>query len=140
MKLLFLFSLLLIMVTGDKLDPQDKVFISFKETNGQVNSDQVYALGILKDYIKNKSSLVLVDNAGDADFTFVLSMYDKDSGNMGKIDIVKTGTDKAIFESKWTQGKAKMFYGYSGVRHSIGTIFNQQILGKYPHIEADNKP
>ena len=59
---------------------------------------------------------------------------------MGKIDIIKAGTGNAIFESSWTVGKAKMYFGYSGVRHAIGTIFNKQILKKYPHIEADNRP
>lgn len=139
MKTTFLLSLMLFVFAGDKLEPKDKVFITFKETAGQPNSDQANAIGILKEYIKNKSSLILVDQATESDFTFVLSMYDKGNTNMGKIDIVKTGTDQAIFESKWTQGKAKMYYGYSGVRHSIGTIFNQQILSKYPGIEADNK-
>jgi hypothetical protein len=140
MKLFIFISLLCVTFTGDKLDPKDKVFIVFKETPGQPNTEEGYAKGILTEYIKNKSSLVLVEKAEEADYTFVLYVYEKGQTNMGKIDIVKAGTGNAIFESSWTVGKAKMFYGYSGVRHSIGTIFNQQILGKYPHIEADNKP
>ena len=139
MKLFILISLAFMTFTGDKLDPKDKVFIIFKETQGQPNSEESYATGILADYIKDKSSLILVEKAEEADYTFVLSVYAKEKTNMGKIDIVKAGSGNPIFESSWTVGKAKMYYGYSGVRHAIGTIFNQQILGKYPHIEADNK-
>jgi hypothetical protein len=116
------------------------VFILFKETPGQPNTEEAYAKGILVEYIKNKSSLILVEKAEKADYTFVLSVYEKGKTNMGKIDIIKAGTGNPIFESKWTLRKAKMYYGYSGVTHAIGTIFNQQIPGKYPHIEADNKP
>ena len=139
MKLLMIIPFVIMTFTGDKLDPKDKVSITFKETPGQPNSDQAYAIGVLKEYIQNKSSLVLVEDAAQADFTFILSMYNKGNKNMGKIDVVKAGTDKAIFQSTWTLGKPKMYFGYSGVKHAIGTIFNQQILGKYPHIEADNK-
>jgi hypothetical protein len=137
---LFTISLALISaLTGDKLDPQDKVYLSFVQTNGQVNTEAGYALGVLKEYVKNKSSLVLVEQAGEADFIFNLSVYEKGNTNMGKIDIVKAGTDQVIFASAWTLGKAKMYYGYSGVKHAIGTIFNKEILRKYPHIEADNR-
>jgi hypothetical protein len=137
-KLIIVFVALIAM-TGDKLDPKDKVFLTFKETSGQPNSEPNYALDILREYVKNKSSLVLVHTAGEADFAFILSVYEKGNTNMGKIDIVKAGTDQAIFESTWTKGRASMYYGYSGVRHAIGTIFNKEILKKYPHIEADNK-
>lgn len=139
-KLVVFISFIFLGFTGDKLDSKDKVFIIFKETTGQANSEAEYAIGVLKEYVKNKSSLVLVDRAEDSEFTFVLSVYEKGNSNMGKIDILKTGTDHAIFESTWTVGKAKMYYGYSGVKHAIGTIFNKEILGKYPHIEADNRP
>lgn len=139
-KLVVLISFIFLGFTGDKLDPKDKVFIVFKETAGQPNSEAEYAIGVLKEYVNNKSSLVLVDKAEDAEFTFVLSVYEKGNSNMGKIDVVKTETGQAIFESAWTVGKAKMYYGYSGVKHAIGTIFNKEILGKYPHIEADNRP
>jgi hypothetical protein len=126
-------------ITGDKLDPKDKVFLTFRETKGQTNSEPNYALGILRDYVKNKSSLAVVNTVGEADFTFILSVYENGNTNMGKIDIVKAGTDQTIFQSAWTKGRASMYYGYSGVRHAIGTIFNKEILKKYPHIEADNK-
>ena len=140
MKLIIFISALFMTFTGDKLDPGDKVFITFQATPGQENTEAGYATGILAEYIKNKSSLVLVDQAEKADYTFVLYCYAQGKANMGKIDIIKAGGGNTIFESKWTEGKAKMYYGYSGVRHAIGTIFNQQVLGKYPHIEADNKP
>lgn len=140
MKALIFLSFILTIFTGDKLDPKDKVYITFKETSGQPNTDPSYAKGILQEYIKNKTSLVLVNSPDGSDFTFVLSVYEKGNTNMGKIDIVQTGTDKAIFQSTWIQGKPKMYFGYSAVKHSIGTIFNKQILGKYPHIEADNRP
>lgn len=138
MKLFLLISLVVMTFIGEGLEPKDKVFITFKETAGQTNTDSYYAVGVLKEYIKNKSSLILVDKAEEAKFTFILSVYEKGKTNMGKIDIVNTGTDKPIFESSWTLGKAKMYYGYSGVKHAIGTIFNKEILGKYSHIEADN--
>jgi hypothetical protein len=137
-KLLIAF-ITLIILTGDKLDPKDKVYLTFKETKGQPNSEPNYALEILREYVKNKSSLAIVNTAGEADFTFILSVYEQGKTNMGKIDIVKAGTDQAIFESSWTKGRASMYYGYSGVRHAIGTIFNKEILKKYPHIEADNR-
>ena len=140
MKLFIFISLAFVIFTGDKLDPKDKVFIIFKETPGQPNTEEGYAKGILAEYIKNKSSLILVEKADEADYNFVLYMYAKEQTNMGKIDIIKVATGTSIFESSWTVGRAKMYYGYSGVRHAIGTIFNKQILGKYPHIEADNKP
>ena len=139
MKTLLFISFVFMAFTGDKLDPKDKVFIIFKMTDGKPNSEQDYAIKTLNEYISNKSSLIIVDKVEDSEFTFVLSMYEMGNRNMGKIDIVKTGTDKAIFESKWTLGLAKMYFGYSGVKHSIGTIFNKEILRKYPLIEAANR-
>jgi hypothetical protein len=139
MSKLVVIILALFTITGDKLDPKDKVFLSLKETSGQTNSEPNYALDILREYVKNKSSLELVHTAGEADFTFILSVYEVGKTNMGKIDIVKAGTDQTIFESTWVKGRASMYYGYSGVRHAIGTIFNKEILKKYPHIEADNR-
>jgi hypothetical protein len=90
MKFLFAISLFLFSFSGDKLDPQDKVFIRFEKTAGQPNTEEAYAKSILTEYIKNKSSLILVETEEDADFAFVLRMYEKGKTNMGKIDILKT--------------------------------------------------
>ena len=144
MKSLLFVSLLSIALTGDKLEPKDKVFIIFKPTAGRVDSDQMYSIKVLKEYIINKSSLALVDKSEEADFTFVLSMYENTvpaikGKNIGKIDIIRNETNKAIFESTWTLGKAAKYFGYSRIRHAIGTIFNKEILRRYPNIEADNR-
>src|SRR5690349_14459581 len=101
MKFLISISFLFMTFTGDKLDPKDKVFIIFQETPGQPNTEEGYAKGILTEYIKNKSSLILVEKVEEADYTFILYCYAKGKTNMGKIDITKSGTGSTIFESTW---------------------------------------
>jgi hypothetical protein len=63
---LFIISMtLIITMTGDKLDANDKIFLTFKETS------------VEGEYVKNKSSLILVDKAEEVDFIFNLSVYAK---------------------------------------------------------------
>lgn len=112
-----------------QLNTGDKVFLTFQDVDGEVNVSGTDAIDMLKSYIVGKTNLVIVDSAEESNYTFILSVVEKNMGNRkGKLDIV-------LSESKWVKGSMNAFYGYSGSRHAIGKVFKGQILRKYPEIK-----
>ena len=127
--------LLLSLVAVAQLNPEDKIYLTFKNIEGEVNVNGDDAVKMLRDYVLDKSLLIVVDSVEKSDYTLILSVYEKNIGNrMGKIDILDSKSQEMVFESKWTKGTSNMYYGYSGTRHSIGIIFKKQILKEYPEI------
>ena len=138
MKLSFLVLIMSVLSFGTmaQLNTGDKVFLTFQNVDGEVNVSGTDAIDMLKSYIVGKTNLVIVDSAEESDYTFILSVVEKNMGNRkGKLDIVLSESKKIIFESKWVKGSMNAFYGYSGSRHAIGKVFKGQILKKYPKIK-----
>lgn len=122
-----------------QLKPGDKVFLTFKNIEGEVNVDGFDACNMLREYIVDMSFLIDVDSIQKSDYTFILSVFEKNMGyRRGKIDIVNTKTQELIFESKWTKGSVNMYYG-SSTKHAIAMIFKKQILKTYPEIEKEKE-
>tara|TARA_B110000091_G_scaffold83323_1_gene91693 strand:- start:59 stop:478 length:420 start_codon:yes stop_codon:yes gene_type:complete len=119
-----------------QLNAGDNVYLQFQDTDGEVNVDGDDACEMLKSYVIGKTSLSVVSNKEESDYTIVLYVIEKNVGNRkGKIDVLDSVTGKTIFESKWKKGTMNALYGYSGTRHAIGRVFKGQVLKEFKQIK-----
>tara|TARA_B110000914_G_scaffold142395_1_gene124686 strand:+ start:509 stop:928 length:420 start_codon:yes stop_codon:yes gene_type:complete len=119
-----------------QLNAGDNVYLQFQDTDGEVNVDGDDACEMLKSYVIGKTSLSVVSNKEESDYTLVLYVIEKNVGNRkGKIDVLDSVTGKTIFESKWKKGTMNALYGYSGTRHAIGRVFKGQVLKEFKQIK-----
>ena len=119
-----------------QLNTGDNVYLQFQDTDGEVNVDGDDACEMLKSYVIGKTSLSVVSNKEESDYTLVLYVIEKNVGNRkGKIDVLDSVTGKTIFESKWKKGTMNALYGYSGTRHAIGRVFKGQVLKEFKQIK-----
>ena len=119
-----------------QLNTGDNVYLQFQDTDGEVNVDGDDACEMLKSYVIGKTSLSVVSNKEESDYTIVLYVIEKNVGNRkGKIDVLDSVTGKTIFESKWKKGTMNALYGYSGTRHAIGRVFKGQVLKEFKQIK-----
>ena len=131
----FIFSIFTLFVSA-QLSEGDKVYLQFQDTDGEVNVDGNDACEMLKSYVIGKTSLSVVSDKEDSDYTFLLSVIEKNMGDRkGKIVVVESKTEKTIFESKWKRGTMNALYGYSGTRHAIGRVFKGQVLKEFKQIK-----
>ena len=131
----FIFLIITLIVSA-QLSASDNVYLQFQDTDGEVNVDGNDACEMLKSYVLGKTSLSVVSNKEESDYTFVLYIIEKNMGNRkGKIDVLDSKTDKIIFESKWKKGTMNALYGYSGTRHAIGRVFKGQVLKEFKQIK-----
>jgi hypothetical protein len=131
----FIFSIATLIASA-QLSNGDKVFLQFQDTDGEVNVDGNDACEMLKSYVVGKTSLSVVSNKEESDYTFVLYVIEKNMGDRkGKIDVVDSKTGKTIFESKWKRGTMNVYYGMSGTRHAISRVFKGQILKEFKDIK-----
>ena len=144
-----LFLSILTMIASAQLNAGDNVYLEFQNTEGEVNVDGTDACNMLKEYIEDKSTLQIVSSKQESDFTFLLSVIEKNQGvRKGKIDIIDSKTKDVIFESKWKRGTSGFSmwtwtgevieastYGFSGTRMAIGKIFKGKILRKFKEIK-----
>jgi len=131
----FIFSIFTLFVSA-QLSEGDKVYLQFQDTDGEVNVDGKDACEMLKSYVIGKTSLSIVSDKEDSDYTLVLYVIEKNMGDRkGKIDVLDSKTDKVIFESKWKRGTMNALYGYSGTRHAIGKVFKGQVLKEFKQIK-----
>ena len=131
----FIFSIFTLFVSA-QLSEGDKVYLQFQDTDGEVNVDEKDACEMLKSYVIGKTSLSIVSDKEDSDYTLVLYVIEKNMGDRkGKIDVLDSKTDKVIFESKWKRGTMNALYGYSGTRHAIGRVFKGQVLKEFKQIK-----
>jgi hypothetical protein len=113
-----------------------KVFLTFENVEGEVNVNGEDAKAMLVDYLKNRTTLLLVDEPGTAEFVFKLNVVEKNMGNRrGRLTIEENASSNVLFESRWMRGTMNAFYGYSGSRHAIGRLTKDALLEQYPHIE-----
>ena len=131
----FIFSIMTLFSFA-QLSAGDNVYLQFQDTDGEVNVDGDDACEMLKSYVVGKTSLSIVSNKKESDYTFVLYVIEKNVGyRKGKIDVVDSKTGKTIFESKWKKSSINAFYGYSGTRHAISRVFKGQVLKEFSDIE-----
>lgn len=133
--LIFIFSVFTLIASA-QISSGDNIYLQFKDTKGEVNVDGIDACEMLRSYMLGKTTLQVVSSKEASDFTFVLSVIEKNMGDRkGKIDIIDSKSGKIIFESKWKRGKMNAFYGYSGTRHAIGRVVKGQILKEFKEIK-----
>jgi hypothetical protein len=130
------FLSIITLISSAQLSAGDNVYLQFQDTDGEVNVAGDDACEMLKSYVVGKTSLSVVSNKEDSDYTLVLYVIEKNVGNRkGKIDVVDSATGKTIFESKWKKGIMNALYGYSGTRHAIGRVFKGQVLKEFKQIK-----
>ena len=131
----FIFSIMTLFSFA-QLCAGDNVYLQFQDTDGEVNVDGDDACEMLKSYVIGKTSLSVVSNKKESDYTFVLYVIEKNMGDRkGKIDVLDSKSGKIIFESKWKRGTMNALYGYSGTRHAIGRVFKGQVLKEFKQIK-----
>jgi len=131
----FIFSCITLIAFA-QLNGENNIYLQFQDTDGEVNVDGSDACAMLKSYVLGKTSLSIVDNKSESDYTFILYVIEKNLGDRkAKIDIVDSKTGDKIFESKWRRGTMNAFYGYSGTRHAIGIVFKKELLKKFKDIK-----
>ena len=131
----FIFSIMTLFSFA-QLNAGDNVYLQFQDTDGEVNVDGNDACEMLKSYVVGKTSLSVVSNVSESDYTFVLYVIEKNMGDRkGKIDVLESKSKKIIFESKWKRGTMNALYGYSGTRHAIGRVFKGQVLKEFKQIK-----
>ena len=75
-----LFLSILTMIASAQLNAGDNVYLEFQNTEGEVNVDGTDACNMLKEYIEDKSTLQIVSSKQESDFTFLLSVIEKNQG------------------------------------------------------------
>ena len=74
------------------------MYLQFQDTDGEVNVDGDDACEMLKSYVVGKTSLSVVSNKKESDYTFVLYVIEKNMGDRkGKIDVLDSKSGKMIF-------------------------------------------
>ena len=133
--LTFIFSIFTL-ISSAQISSGDNIYLQFQDTEGEVNVNGVDACEMLKSYVVGKTTLEVVSSKEASDFTFVLSVIEKNMGDRkGKIDVIDSKSGKIIFESKWKRGNMNALYGYSGTRHAIGRVFKGQVLKEFSNIQ-----
>lgn len=110
-----------------------RIFLEFIPTENEDNVNGADAIEMLKDYIKGKTSCIVVDSIDEADFLMNLSVIKGFAdARKAKITLIYLGNKKEVFSTDWVKGFSNVFYGYSGTRHAIGRIVKNELSKKYP--------
>ena len=84
----FIFSIMTLFSFA-QLSAGDNVYLQFQDTDGEVNVDGDDACEMLKSYVIGKTSLSVVSNKEESDYTLVLYVIEKNMGDRkGKIDVL----------------------------------------------------
>ena len=115
-----------------------KVFLKFKETNGEESVDSEDALEMLRSYMQDRTTCELVNTEDKAEFTLELQVIKKITPyRQGKLTVTHLQTKTKIFETKWITGTNNMYYGFSGSRHAIGKLVKKKLLKEFPQIKSN---
>lgn len=137
-KLLFLMIGLICSVTSIaqefELKPKSEVYLSFEVTKSEDNVDPSDAIEMMKEAIKDKTSLTIVGTKDSADFVIELSAIKKMTEARRASMKVSTVGAEELLTTKRVRGTANAIYGYSGVRHAIATLVKKNLLKAYPNI------
>lgn len=117
-----------------QLEPKSKVYVTFLVTKGEDNVDPSDAIDMMKEAIKDKTSLTVVGAKDSAEFVIELSAVKKMMDARRASMRVSTVNGEELLATKWVRGTANAIYGYSGVRHAIATLVKKNLLKAYPDI------
>ena len=132
----FIFSLLSTpQFSAQEISEDAKVYLEYEKVDREVNVNGRDAINMLESYIDGYTDLQVVRNKEESEFTFVLSVFEKNFGNrQGKIIVLDSKSSKEIYDTGWVKGMPLVFYGYSGTRHAIARAFIDEFLEEYRHI------
>ena len=131
----FLLSIMTFSISAQEIAEDAKVFLEFKDLDREVNVNSRDALGMFESYIEGYTDLYVVRDKEESDFTFVLSVFEKNFGNrQGKFIVLDSKNGDEIYDTGWVKGMPLVFYGYSGTRHAIARAFIDEFLEEYRHI------
>lgn len=117
-----------------QLEPKSKVYVTFAVTKGEDNVDPSDAIDMMKEAIKDKTSLEIVRSKDSAEFVIELSAVKKMMDARRASMRLTTVGGEELLVTKWVRGTANAIYGYSGVRHAVATLVKKNLLKAYPDI------
>lgn len=110
-----------------------RIFLEFIPTENEENVNGADAKEILKEYIEDETSCIVVNSVDEADFLMNLSVIKGFAdARKGKIILIYLGNKKEVFSTEWVKGFSNVFYRYSGTRHAIARIVKNELSKKYP--------
>ena len=113
-----------------------KIFLSYIPTKDKDNVSGSDAIQMLRSYIEEKTTCVVVNSIYEADFVIELRVIKKGMAiRSAMIAIKHIGTGKEVLETKWVKGANTIFYGYSGSRAAIQKVVDKYLLKNYPKIK-----
>ena len=110
-----------------------RIFLEFIPTENKENVNGADAKEMLKEYIKDETSCIVVDSVNEADFLMTLSVIKGFAdARRAKITLIFLEGNKEVFSTEWVKGFSNSFYRYSGTRHAIARIVKNELSKKYP--------
>lgn len=120
---------------GQDLKKGDRIFVDFINVN-KSSVDPSDAIDMMKDAIKNKTSLTIVNIKDSSDYYINLQIEKKMMANRsGKMSLYNTKTNSMIIDTKWKKGTSNAFSGFSGTRHVINQLVDGFILKQNPNLK-----
>ncbi|WP_439488701.1 hypothetical protein [Algoriphagus sp.] len=108
----------------------------FEKQVDQPDADEMESLNLLEYYLRDRTSLNVIEDKKEVDYILQLSVVKKGLGNRrGKLVVVDPVSTNVIFESKWILGTRNMFYGLSGERHAIARLVSGKLVSEYPEVK-----
>lgn len=110
-----------------------RIFLDFIPTENEENVNGADAKEMLKEYLEDETSCMVVDSVDEADFSMNLSVIKGFAdARKAKITLVYLENKKEVFSTEWVKGFSNAFYRYSGTRHAIARIVKNKLSKKYP--------
>lgn len=110
-----------------------RIFLDFILTENEENVNGADAKEMLKEYLKDETSCMVVDSIDEADFLMNLSVIKGFAdARKAKITLIYLENKKEVFSTEWVKGFSNAFYRYSGTRHAIARIVKNKLSKKYP--------
>lgn len=110
-----------------------RIFLKHIPIEGKDNVNGTDAKEVLKEYIEDETSCIVVDSEDEADFTMCLSVIKGFAdARKARIILIFLEDNKEVFSTKWIKGFSNVFYRYSGTRHAIARIVKNELSAKYP--------
>lgn len=120
---------------GQELKKGDRIFVDFINVTKE-SVDPSDAIDMMKEAIKNKTSLKIVDNKDSSDYYIELQIVKKMMANRsGKMSLYKTKTNSIVIDTKWKKGTSNAFSGFSGTRHVVNQLVDGFILKQNPGLK-----
>ena len=124
--------------SAQEISEDAKVYLEYEKVDREVNVNGRDAIKMFESYIDGYTDLQVVRTREESEFTFVLSVFEKNLGyRQGKFVVLDSKSSKEVYDTGWVKGMPLPFYGSSGTRHAIARAFIDEFLEEYRHINQN---